>query len=225
MSYLICEKCGGYYTLKKGEKPDDFETCECGGSLRYIQNFNSHFDEELDPINEINICPDCGTESPAGEKYCESCDKMAKNTKNTKNKRTGSFNAKDISNGFEMPNNLILRAISIIIGILIVVIPTFLFGDENYALALLLIAGVMVSLIAGGKTEDGALDGFIMGLIAALIVLIFRGNIPFIGDVIFNMGTVIFEMGGAILILALFGLIGGIIGILIRDLLIKTENK
>ncbi len=224
MFYLICEKCGGYYTLKEGEKPEDFEMCECGGSLRYIQNFNSHIDEELDPINEINICPDCGTESPSGEKHSKSRGKMAKNTKN---KKTDSSNAEYASNEFKIPHNLILRTISIIVGILIVVIPTFLIGDQNYALALLLIAGVVVSLIAGGTTEDGALDGVIMGLIAALIVLIFRGNYLYVNDydLIFNIYYFFIEMGGAVLILALFGLVGGIIGSLIRDLLIKTEKK
>ncbi len=221
MSYLICKTCGGYYTLKDGEKPEDFEMCECGGPLRYVQNFNSHIDEELDPINEINICPDCGTESPADE-YSKTRGKMAKNTKN---KKTSSSNTKDTSSGFKMNNKLVLRAISIIIGILIVIIPTFLIGNENYALALLLIAGVIVALIAGEKTEDGALNGFIMGLVAALIILIFRGNILFVDDVFFNIQIVIFEIGGATLILALFGLTGGIIGVLIRDLLIKTENK
>ncbi len=222
MSYLICEKCGGYYTLKKGEKPEDFEMCQCGGPLRYIQNFNSHIDEELDPINEINICPDCGTERLASEKYCKSCDKM---TKDAKNRKTGSAKTenKDMLNNFEMPNGLLLRALAIIIGILIVVIPTFVFSDQNYTLLLLLIGGLVVSLIAGGKSEDGALNGAVMGLIAALIVLISRGNIPF--DDIFFVQTVIFEMGGAILILALFGFVGGLIGFLIRDLLIKTENS
>jgi hypothetical protein len=33
--HLICEKCGGYYRLKAGESPDDFECCQCGGELKY----------------------------------------------------------------------------------------------------------------------------------------------------------------------------------------------
>ncbi len=64
MSRLKCEKCGGYYKLKEGESPEDFKSCKCGGNLRYVQNFNSHIDEEMDPLNEINICPDCDTETP-----------------------------------------------------------------------------------------------------------------------------------------------------------------
>jgi hypothetical protein len=34
--YLVCEKCGGYYKLQKGESPDDFsDTCGCGGGLEF----------------------------------------------------------------------------------------------------------------------------------------------------------------------------------------------
>ncbi|MGB7969004.1 MAG: hypothetical protein WCF28_05460 [Methanobacterium sp.] len=31
--YLICDECNGYYELQKGESLEDFESCECGGSL------------------------------------------------------------------------------------------------------------------------------------------------------------------------------------------------
>ena len=35
--YLICTNCGGYYQLKAGESPSDFDSCECGGLLEYHQ--------------------------------------------------------------------------------------------------------------------------------------------------------------------------------------------
>lgn len=220
MSYLICEKCGGYYKLKEGEKPDEFEACECGGSLRFVQNFNAHFDEELDPINEFNICPDCGIENSADEKYCKSCGKMIKDTKNEENSSTDSN-----KNVLKFTSNKwILRAVAIVVGVLIVVIPTFIFVDSNYALLLLLIGGIVASLIAGGKSEDGAINGIIVGVIAALLILSFRGNFLFIDDILFNIEIFIFEMSGAILILALFGLIGGVIGTSIREFLIKAEK-
>lgn len=60
MPYLICDKCGKRYELKKEKTADNINLCECGGTFRYVQNFGAHFDEELDPINEFNICPDCG---------------------------------------------------------------------------------------------------------------------------------------------------------------------
>jgi len=218
MSYLICKKCGGYYKLKEGEKPEEFEACECGGTLRYVQNFNAHFDEELDPINEFNICPDCGIENSADEKYCESCGKMIKNTKNEENSSANKNVLKFTSNKW------ILRAVAIIVGILIVLIPTLIFVDSNYALLLLLIGGIVASLIAGGKSEDGAINGIVVGVIAALLILSLRGNFLFIDDVLFNIEIFIFEMSGAILILALFGLIGGVIGTSIREFLIKAEK-
>nr|WP_319372831.1 hypothetical protein [uncultured Methanobacterium sp.] len=40
MGYLKCEKCGGYYELQKGESPNDFETCECGGKLKNIERLS-----------------------------------------------------------------------------------------------------------------------------------------------------------------------------------------
>jgi len=34
--FLVCDKCGGYYELQKGESPDDFsQECDCGGNLKY----------------------------------------------------------------------------------------------------------------------------------------------------------------------------------------------
>jgi hypothetical protein len=34
--FLVCNKCGGYYELKEGESPDDFDLeCDCGGHLEH----------------------------------------------------------------------------------------------------------------------------------------------------------------------------------------------
>ncbi len=33
--YLICNKCNGYYQLQEGESLKDFESCECGGTLKF----------------------------------------------------------------------------------------------------------------------------------------------------------------------------------------------
>ena len=37
--YIVCENCGGYYALKKGESLDDFEACRCGGELKYAKKY------------------------------------------------------------------------------------------------------------------------------------------------------------------------------------------
>ena len=37
--HIVCENCGGYYTLKKGESLEDFEACRCGGELKYAKKY------------------------------------------------------------------------------------------------------------------------------------------------------------------------------------------
>jgi hypothetical protein len=39
MGYLKCEMCWGYYKLRQGESPEDFEKCQCGGNLKYFENY------------------------------------------------------------------------------------------------------------------------------------------------------------------------------------------
>ncbi|MDO9044257.1 MAG: zinc ribbon domain-containing protein [Methanobacteriaceae archaeon] len=40
MAYLVCEDCGGYYELQKGESADSFDKCECGGKLNSIEKID-----------------------------------------------------------------------------------------------------------------------------------------------------------------------------------------
>lgn len=37
MGYLICKECDGYYQLQEGEHPEDFDRCQCGGKLEYVE--------------------------------------------------------------------------------------------------------------------------------------------------------------------------------------------
>ena len=43
--YLICTNCGGYYQLKGGESPSDFDSCECGGVLEYHRRLEEVYEE------------------------------------------------------------------------------------------------------------------------------------------------------------------------------------
>ncbi|MBP2045188.1 hypothetical protein [Methanobacterium aggregans] len=44
MCYLVCEKCGGYYKLQRGESPNDFtKKCECGGNLIYSKTMVNNY--------------------------------------------------------------------------------------------------------------------------------------------------------------------------------------
>lgn len=46
MPYLICKKCKGYYELRKGESIEDFEECECGGSLRQVESLDLPYNKQ-----------------------------------------------------------------------------------------------------------------------------------------------------------------------------------
>ena len=35
MGFLICKECGDKYKLRKGESPEDFDICHCGGEVEY----------------------------------------------------------------------------------------------------------------------------------------------------------------------------------------------
>jgi hypothetical protein len=201
MSHLVCKKCGGRYKLKDGESPEDFKSCQCGGNLNYVQNFNSHIDEEMDPLNEINICPDCYTEAPSSEKHLSSSKENLK-----------EFDTQKV----------IMRILAVITGILIVLILQLLLVNQNYALVLIVIGGLIASLVASND-EERALNGIIVGIIAGLILLIFRSNITFSSEISY-FNVFVFEMIGPLIILALFGLFGGLINILMRYLFSKIRG-
>jgi len=96
VKYIICDECGGFYELEKGESLEYFESCLCGGSLSYaestphgmkkttkkVQNdyqtnyqisshqTSSHYSE--------NICPLCGQINKVNSLFCSKCGKIMK---------------------------------------------------------------------------------------------------------------------------------------------------
>lgn len=54
--YLRCENCNGYYELEEGEDPDDFERCQCGGGLEFVPNIGleQHVNEIEPLLHRIN---------------------------------------------------------------------------------------------------------------------------------------------------------------------------
>ncbi len=38
--YLFCKTCNGYYELQPGESASNFESCQCGGELKYIDTLD-----------------------------------------------------------------------------------------------------------------------------------------------------------------------------------------
>jgi Mg2+ and Co2+ transporter CorA len=46
--FLLCDNCGGFYELQEEESPGDFETCQCGGKLKYGLYHDSAKEDDLD---------------------------------------------------------------------------------------------------------------------------------------------------------------------------------
>jgi len=69
MDYLKCKKCGGEYELQPGESPEDFESCECGGSLKFVENNDSITNKDKDSL----ICPKCQFKNPNDAIFCGNC--------------------------------------------------------------------------------------------------------------------------------------------------------
>lgn len=60
MGYLVCDKCKGYYLLKEGESPDDFDLkCDCGGNLHYTENIIKNPE-----LNNVKTIDDMYSEEP-----------------------------------------------------------------------------------------------------------------------------------------------------------------
>jgi hypothetical protein len=55
MGYLICQECGGYYKLEKGESKEDFVSCECYGSLTYVDDIDGYLKENNEPDKDISM--------------------------------------------------------------------------------------------------------------------------------------------------------------------------
>jgi ribosomal protein L40E len=87
LGFLKCEKCGGYYQLKKGESIEDFEGCQCGGSLSYVNNIDELNSIRSQIVNskesDKSICPHCGSKNDINIKFCIDCGKPIKNPINS----------------------------------------------------------------------------------------------------------------------------------------------
>ncbi len=42
MPYLICDRCNGYYELPEGESKEDFQECQCGGNLTFLNELGDN---------------------------------------------------------------------------------------------------------------------------------------------------------------------------------------
>lgn len=121
MRYLLCQDCGGYYELEKGESPDDFESCLCGGKLEHVdevpvekvggtskENIKEDLEDnikEKEIKNEVDndlgtklICSNCFKEETRGI-FCSNCGGRLITVK--EGKITNNLKFKEYSKEFE----------------------------------------------------------------------------------------------------------------------------
>jgi len=205
MGYLRCDSCQGYYELKTDESPEDFiNKCECGGNLKYI--------ESLD-LEEESTGPE---ESHDSREHTEA---------------TKTFTLES-SNAGEVPKSD-TRIIRLALGVLIVLIPNFLFASSSNIIffafsGIPLILGGFISSIFIEKSEfkDGILNGARVGLFSGIIYLF----ISLIISVVYNAfpsniasATGFFVL--SFLLLILLTSIGGFLAIGTRQLILKLEKR
>ncbi|MGB9978942.1 minor capsid protein [Methanobacterium sp.] len=91
MPYIVCTKCNGYYKLQEWESIDDFEECECGGSLIQVDSLNIPYNtERVKTIVETfkKTEPDEKNTDSNGNKLSISIDHTDGLTKLLKNKKS-----------------------------------------------------------------------------------------------------------------------------------------
>jgi len=163
MSYLVCDKCRGYYELQPEESPEDFDlTCECGGKLEFFdpdKNNNPNLDKD-DAVSEnktrsFNIntgqrinnyvetldgaglikCPSCGFLNRRGSFSCSICGELLRSV--------------DVEKEIEIENTRRVIGWS-----------TFNWGDS------------LLSRVSGYKIENYVYTSFIFVLILVPLLLI-----------------------------------------------------
>lgn len=173
MGYLICEKCEGYYQLQEKEDPEDFESCECGGKLIFVENLIDYYGENLD---ESLIKKD-------SEQILES------DSANVKLPVLKLINLKALFLG---------GVIWVALDALLYGVSTY--SISGLALVSLvaaqLFAGMTTGYISGRLYKSGILNSFIVGIFFAAVLFLLRSNPSMILIVILAFSVLLTIIGG-----------------------------
>jgi hypothetical protein len=177
-------------------------------------------------------CKECGTEVQEGP-FCSGCGVALKQPTKLRNKIEDRNNFREtsiIQNAHERKKNLnpkkyllmILKElitqkpviiIGIFIGIIIILISQLIIQKDPERIILDIIGGFTASFIAGGTIKNGLVNGAIVGILGGALAVIYTG--------VGGETDILPYMIGVSLAIMIFGLIGGLIGILSRKLLFK----
>lgn len=181
MVYLICQKCGGYYELKGSESPADYDTCECGDTLKKAdttKNENNSKENYPRSINNTIIngnpgkghndrfCPKCGTGNKQNADFCKKCGYNLKNKgKNFINRLNDKINLLGVFIGLVF-SLLVLLIASLFSGMLIYSGNLGIMGFAYIVLlSMTFIGGFVTSMISCKTYSEGITNGGFLGLV------------------------------------------------------------
>lgn len=157
-TYIVCEKCGGFYELKNGESLEDFESCECGGKLKAVKKINNKAQQSKTDQNHKNI----------KERFSTNSERI--------------INFKAISIG-----TITVLILSILFSALLNgnILISYVLNTSYIPFTFL--AAIITSYIVGKNLKNGIINGIISGLIATIISLFlinYTLNAPFSSDLV-----------------------------------------
>jgi len=202
MSYLVCDKCGGYYELQSGESPNDFDArCECGGTLKYVQDLNDVDDSQ-------KLCPSCGKENVKSSKKCVFCGETLKGYKNHKKikwsyVKYGVF----ISSLITLSGSLTLQHVTLNhdIGFIMTVI----------SLILSPFIGAFIASYSSNTYKNGLLNGLLSIFLITILILFY--------DVIFLKPQPLDFYSIEPMFFLMFGPIGSLIGVFVKKNILQPS--
>lgn len=189
MGYLVCEKCGGAYELQPGESPEDFETCACGGSLKYMENLDSKksepkksqknpfakiksktknsFSKDSDNKESVKFCKKCGFKNKSDALFCKKCGKTFK-----KHKRFFKRINDEI--------NILALFVGLLAFLFVLIFSSILFFpllDSNFWLYAALIilcplffGAIVTGIFTGKNYYSGAVNGGFLTLVSVVLI-------------------------------------------------------
>lgn len=241
MAYVICEKCGGYYELEKGESVDDFDTCQCGGDLSYAEKLPQKQNDKPKLIcsncmkeNEDGIfCPKCGGRliTVKKGKAVNSINNFEESKELEKLSQKASKKDKAANNDFKVPKDLLARIsglgvilsigfyiISVLISIFLIVL--LMVGSDfdvynPFSVLSILILVILVIVVL--MTVSGAIAAYVSKSEEYLDGAL---NGIAVGLILGVVGGILsldaMNLIGNIVLNSLFGSLGGVIGIWVR---------
>ncbi|MGP8190244.1 MAG: DUF5518 domain-containing protein [Methanobacterium sp.] len=221
MGYIICEKCGGYYELKEGEAINDFQSCECGGKLKYVKNLDA-LNSESDKLKKMSKCQFCGTENLEDDEFCGSCGKPLNYITEKPKKKISGINSPNQS---EKTKKNEINIIAIISGLVTAIVIYFIYFLSIYIIPALF-SGIAAGFFTSNKNyKKSILYGAITSLIGisicyVIINIIYNSYFSIQYTYIQFQPLSIVEI---LLLAVILGAIGGFIGSFLKQR-IKYNN-